>query len=74
MQQEEVRKIVKETLEKMGCADILFSGAKENLLVATFNCKEITSFVADIPGWFYSGIHLDPTKERQFKIDFKKLS
>jgi len=63
---------IKEALEKMGCIDISFLDSKEDLIVATFDCKEVTSFVAEIPGWIYSGIHLDPSKEHQYKIDFKK--
>lgn len=65
---------VKEALEKMGCTEISFPDPKEDLVIATFNCKEVTSFVTEIPGWTYSGIHLDPTKERQYKIDFAKTS
>lgn len=65
---------VKEALEKMGCTDISFSETGDEIIVVTFNCKEITSFVAEIPGWTYSGIHLNPTSGRQYKIDFKKVS
>ncbi len=71
---EEVKELIDESLKKMGCLDIIFPNSKEDLIVATFNCKEITSFVTGIPGWSYSGIHLDPTGKRQYKIDFKKMS
>ncbi|KKU93868.1 MAG: hypothetical protein UY26_C0003G0016 [Candidatus Jorgensenbacteria bacterium GW2011_GWA1_48_13] len=64
---------IKEALEKMGCTNIIFPNPKDDFIVATFDCKEVTSFVADIPGWTYSGIHLDPSKERQYKIDFIKI-
>lgn len=63
---------IKEILEKMGCTDVIFSDIKDNLIVATFNCKNLTSFVSDIPGWRYSGTQLDPSHERQYKIDFVK--
>jgi hypothetical protein len=74
MKTEEVKKIIEEALKNMGCTDILFPDLKEGLIVVIFNCKEITSFVTAIPGWTYSGIHLDTSKERQYKIDFQKLS
>lgn len=73
MKKEEVIKKIEEVLKKMGCVDIEFPDNKDDLIVTVFNCKEITSFIADIPGWTYSGIHLDPTKGHQYKIDFKKL-
>lgn len=74
MKSEDLQKTVKEHLERMGCTDVVFPDPKEDLVVATFNCKEVTSFVSDIEGWTYSGIQLDPTNNRQFKIDFRKLS
>lgn len=73
METEDIKRIAKEHLEKMGCTDIIFPNPKENLIVVTFNCREITSFVGDITGWTYSGIQLDPSNNRQFKIDFKKI-
>lgn len=74
MNTQDTRKIIEDVLKKMGCTEIKFPDLKEDLIVATFNCKEITSFVTDIPGWTYSGIHLDPTNERRYKIDFRKTS
>ena len=65
---------IEEVLKKMGCTEISFPDPKDDLIVAIFNSKEVTSFVADIPGWTYSGTHLDPTQSRQYKIDFKKLA
>lgn len=73
MNKEEAFIKIKEALEKMGCTDISFSETGEDVIVTTFNCKEITSFVAEIPGWTYSGIHLNPTEGRQYKIDFRKI-
>ena len=61
---------VSEQLTEMGGTDITFPDSKDNLIVATFNCKNLTSFKAIIEGWTYSGIHLDPTSNRQYKIDF----
>jgi len=69
---EELKTEVEKVLVNMSCTDILFSDPKDNLLVAIFNCKELISFKADLPGWTYSGIHLDPTKTRGYKIDFQK--
>ena len=59
-------KIIEQNLTAMGCTDLLFPDPKKDLIVVLFNCKTLTSFKADLPGWFYSGIHLDPTNERQF--------
>lgn len=74
MNTEDAKKLIEASLKNMGCVDITFPEPKENLLVALFNCKEITSFVTNVPGWTHSGIHLDPTRARQYKIDFRKIS
>ena len=72
MNRKEVLLKIEETLKKMNCTDISFPDSEDDSIVAVFNSKQVTSFVEGIPGWTYSGIHLDPTKEHQFKIDFKK--
>lgn len=74
MQNEEIIRKVEDVLKAMGCTEIEFPDPKSDLIVAVFNCKEITSFIATIPGWTFSGIHLDPTKKHQYKIDFTKLN
>lgn len=74
MNKEQASNRIEEILNQMGCSEISFSDSIENLIVVTFNCKELTSFVANIIGWVYSGIQLDPTNERQYKIDFKKIA
>ena len=74
METEEVRIKIQESLENMGCLEIEFSEPNNGQIAVVFNCKEITSFVTDIPSWTYSGIYLDPTKRHQYKIDFKKVS
>lgn len=73
MNREQVIVKVREILERMNCTDIVFPDPKDDLVVATFNCTEVTSFVAQIPEWTYSGIHLDPTRQRQYKIGFTKI-
>lgn len=67
---EEVKSVSEKILTEMGATDLLFPDPKKNLLVVLFNCKILTSFKATLPGWTYSGIQLDPTTERQYKIDF----
>ncbi len=67
-----LKKKVREILIQMECTGIAFSELKENLIAVTFNCKNLTSFKADLLGWTYSGIHLDPTHKHQYKIDFLK--
>lgn len=70
--QDELKKIVEGKLRAMGGEEILFPDSKENLVMVLFNSKELTSFKAELPGWVYSGTHLDPTRVRQYKIDFVK--
>ncbi len=72
MDLEVLKKTVERILVNMECTDLTFPDPKTNLVVVTFNCKNLTSFKADLPGWTYSGIHLDPTGNRQYKIDFIK--
>ena len=73
LNQEELKREVIKALENMGCSDILFPNPKDELMVAVFNCKELTSFKMDLTGWAYSGIQLDPTHTRQYKIDFARV-
>jgi len=63
---------INDTLTKIGCTDVKFDDSKENLVLALFNCKEVISFNANLPGWQYTGIQLDPTHEREYKIEFSK--
>ncbi len=72
MEKEQAQIKIKDVLEKMGYSDIIFRDVGSDFYVA-FNSKEITSFVADMAGWKYSGVQLDLSGERQYKIDFKKL-
>lgn len=72
MELNEVKIIIESSLKNMGCTDINFPKLEETLIGVVFNCREITSFVTEIPGWTYSGIHLDDSKSRQYKIDFFK--
>lgn len=71
---EETKKAIEDSLHNMGCIDIDFLDSQNDLLVVVFNCKKITSFVTDIPGWIHSGIHLDPTGAHQYKIDFRRAT
>jgi hypothetical protein len=73
MKKEEAKTKIEEGLKQMSCTDIIFADSEENLIVVTFNCRELTSFVTIIRGWFSSGVHLDPSKNRQYKLDFKNL-
>ena len=74
MDKEQVQKKIKGVLEKMGCTDVIFKDVEQGLFYVAFNSKEVTSFVVDMDGWKYSGVQLDVSGERQFKIDFKKAS
>ena len=68
--QNELISEVAKSLENKGCSDILFPNSTDSLITAVFNCKELTSFQMDLPGWGYSGIQLDPTHTRQYRITF----
>ena len=74
MNREDLKTRVKEVLTKMGYKNITFSNGEENLLVVSFDSKELTSFNADLPGWSYSGIQLNTEGNGQYKIEFKKAS
>ena len=73
LNQEELKVEITKALQNMGCSDILFSVSKDDLIVVVFDCKELTSFKMELPGWTYSGIQLDPTRTRQYKIDFIRI-
>lgn len=67
-------KQISETLNKNGVTDIKVDDSKENEVVVLFNCKEVISFNADLPGWQYTGIQLDPTHEKEYKIVFTQVA
>ena len=74
MEKEELKKQIIEILEKMGCLDIVFrENINEGIIIVLFNCRNLTSFKGSFDNWIYSGIHLDPSNERQYKLDFKKI-
>lgn len=73
MKKEELKKKIKEVLENIGCKDIIFSDDGESTMNVLFNCEEVISFKTETPGWTYSGIQLDESKTRQYKIYFRKL-
>jgi len=64
---------IRARLQGMGCADILIREVNEDLISATFNCKDLTSFKERIDGWSYTGIELDESKQREYKITFRKV-
>lgn len=71
---EKIKQQIEDVLVKMGGTDIEFINSQDDAISVVFNCKEITNFIADIPGWTYSGIYLDTSNNHQYKIDFKKSS
>ena len=73
MDKEQLQEKIKDVLEKMGCTDVIFKDVGLDFYAA-FNSKEVTSFVASVDGWKYSGIQLDSSGERQYRIDFKKAA
>lgn len=73
LNQQELRTEITKTLESMGCSNISFLDPKDELIVVVFDCKELTSFKTELLGWKYSGIQLDSTHTRQYKIDFIRI-
>lgn len=73
MEKEDLKIKVEEILKNMGCEDIIFSDDGDSGIEALFNCKEVVSFKTPLSGWTYSGIQLDESKRRQYKIYFKKI-
>lgn len=72
MNKEDLKNKVKEVLLNMGYTNIAFSNGEENLLVASFDSTEITSFKTELEGWIYSGIQLNTGVSGQYKIEFRK--
>lgn len=72
MNKEDLKIKVQEVLISMGYTNITFSNGEENLLVVSFDSMELTSFKADLSGWTYSGIQLNTSGQRQYKIEFRK--
>ncbi len=73
LNQQELKTKITKALESMGCSDISFLDSIDDLIVVVFNCKELTSFKMELPDWKYSGIQLDSTHTRQYKIDFIRI-
>lgn len=73
MNKEDLKIKVSEILKNMGYENIAFSNGEENILIVTFNSKELTSFIADLPDWSYSGIQLNTSGSSQYKIEFRKI-
>ncbi len=73
LNQQELKVEITKALENMGCSDVSFLDSRDELIIVVFNCKELTSFKMELPGWKYSGIQLDSTQTRQYKIDFIKV-
>ena len=71
MEKEELKQQVKKTLEELGAKDIQFLEDGDKV-IASFNWEKVVSFKVILDGWKYTGIQLDPTRERQYKIEFYK--
>lgn len=70
MNQEELKEQVKKLLEELGAQGIEFPNTEPHRVIARFNWKNVVSFKASLPGWEYSGIQLDPTREKEYQIEF----
>lgn len=74
MNKEELKEKVKKLLEGLGATEIQFSDVEPNKVIASFNWKNVISFKAFLPGWTYTGIQLDLTNGRKYKIEFSRES
>jgi hypothetical protein len=74
MDKEKLKAQIQDILTGMGYTEITFSNGEENLLVASFSARELTSFNTQLEGWTYSGIQLDPVGGGRYKIEFRKVS
>ena len=74
MDKEELKEQVKKILENLGATEIQLSDVEPNKVIVTFNWENVISFKASLPGWTYTGIQLDPTNGRKYKIEFSRES
>lgn len=73
MSNTQAKEKILQILKGMGCLDITFAEESDIRIVALFNCAQLTSFKESLPGWQYSGIQIDETGTRQYKIEFSKV-
>jgi hypothetical protein len=69
----DLKKIITERLQEMGATDILIENQGDDVVFARFNCKELTSFNKQIPGWVQMGIELNDKKGQDYRIVFLKI-
>jgi len=72
MNKEELQEEAGKILSELGARDVKFSDEASDKIVASFNWENVVSFKPSLSGWTYSGIQLDPTKEREYRIEFSK--
>ncbi len=73
MSVEGIKDLINQYLTKIGCSGVLFEEPDQNTIRALFDAAELISFKDDVPGWVNSGIQLDQSRQRQYKIEFKKI-
>jgi fructose-1-phosphate kinase PfkB-like protein len=73
MNSQDIKSIISKALDRMNCENVSFGQVGDSSVTVLFDCKEITSFVATVPGWTYTGIQLNESKSPQYKIVFSKL-
>jgi len=72
MSKEDIKIIINEYLTKLGGSDVLFEEPDVNTIKALFNATELTSFKNEVSGWTNSGVQLDTSGQRKYKIEFNK--
>jgi len=71
---EQIKNIILERLKEMGCKDIVLEETNQELIVARFNCEELTSFNERLDGWTQLGIELNDKEGHDYRIIFIKLN
>jgi len=74
MSKDEIKNVINQYLSQAGCTQFLFEEPDENTIIVLFNSKEIISFNSPLQNWVSTGIQLDDSKKRQYKIEFKKTA
>lgn len=65
-----IRHIIEQRLREMGAYDIVLKEEGDVIVVARFNCNELTSFNRNIEGWIQLGIELNHEGPQRYRILF----
>lgn len=72
MNNEQIKNVLNDYLTQSGATEVIFEET-ENSVAALFNSREVISFKTNIPGWTHSGIQVDNTGKREYKIELRRV-